>query len=133
MNLPRNEIQRLYRYGAVGITTNVTLYLVFILFLRFGLTPTVAAGVCYGLGVAMSYLLNRRWTFSSTQSHRRDIPKFLLAYGIGLVSTLLMITLLLIWLPPELAQIVNIGLTALVIYGCLRLFRFGRQEDGHAH
>jgi putative flippase GtrA len=133
MNVPRNEIQRLYRYVAVGITTNVTLYLVFILFLRFGLTPTEAAGLCYGLGVAMSYLLNRRWTFSSTDSHRRDIPKFLLAYGIGLVSTLLTIMLLILWLPPELAQIVNMGLTALVIYGSPRLFRFGRQEDGHAH
>lgn len=132
MTAPRNEVQRLFRYGAVGITTNVMLYLVFILFLRFGLTPTLAAGVCYGLGVAISYLLNRRWTFSSMDSHRRDLPKFLLAYGVGLVSTLLTITLLILWLPPELAQIVNIGLTALVIYISLRLFRFGRQGGKHA-
>lgn len=133
MNATRNEIQRLFRYGSVGIITNVTLYLVFILFLRLGLTPSVAAGVCYGLGVGISYLLNRRWTFSSTDSHRRDIPKFILAYGVGLVSTMLTITLLILWLPPELAQIVNIGLTALVIYVSLRFFRFGQQEGKHAN
>lgn len=133
MNVPSNEFQRLYRYGVVGITTNVTLYLLFILFLRLGFTPTVAAGLCYGLGVVMSYLLNRRWTFSSTDSHRRDLPKFFLAYGVGLISTLFTITLLIRWFPPELAQIFNIALTALVIYASLRIFRFGRQRGEHAH
>lgn len=131
--MQRNEIQRLYRYGVVGITVNFSLYLVFLLFLHFDLTPTVAAGLCYGLGVAISYLINRRWTFASTDSHRRDLPKFLLAYGVGLVSTLLTIAILIRWLPPELAQIFNIGLTAMVIYVSLRLFRFGRKEGQHAH
>ncbi len=126
MNTPHNEKQRLYRYGAVGIATNLALYFVFVLFLRLGLAATVAAALCYGLGVIMSYMLNRYWTFSSTVTHSRDIPKFLLAYGVGLVSTLLTITLLMLWLPPELAQIINIGLTALVIYSSLRLIRFGQ-------
>jgi putative flippase GtrA len=124
--MQRNEIQRLYRYGAVGIATNLALYFVFVLFLRVGLAATVAAALCYGLGVMMSYVLNRHWTFSSTVTHRQDIPKFILAYGIGLVSTLVTITLLILWLPPEFAQIINIGLTALVIYGSLRLLRFGQ-------
>lgn len=124
--MAHNEIKLLYRYGAVGIATNLTLYLVFVLFLRLGLAATLAAAICYGLGVTMSYTLNRHWTFSSTVTHRQDIPKFLLAYGIGLVSTLLTITLLILWLPPELAQIINIGVTALVIYGSLRLIRFGQ-------
>jgi|TARA_R100000935_G_scaffold57753_1_gene92487 putative flippase GtrA len=134
MPFPKTEIQRLFRYGIVGLATNVSLYLVFLLFLRLGLLPTMAAGLCYGLGVAMSYLLNRRWTFSSTASHRRDLPKFFLAYGIGLISTLLTITLLMIWLSPEAAQIINIGITAIVIYGSLRLVRFGQNKDNsHAY
>jgi len=133
MRFPQNEIQRISRYAVVGLATNVSLYLVFLLFLRVGFLPTVAAGLCYGLGVAMSYLLNRRWTFSSTDSHRRDLPKFLLAYGIGLASTLLTIMLLMVWLSPEVAQILNIGITAFVIYGSLRLVRFGQHKDSHAH
>jgi putative flippase GtrA len=133
MKAPCNEIQRLYRYGVIGIASNGSLYLLFVLLLHFDLAPPVAAGVCYGLGVMMSYVLNRRWTFSSADSHCRDLPKFLIAYGVGLVSTLLTITLLILWLPPELAQIVNIGLTALIIYGCLRLSRFGQKGDGHAN
>ena len=133
MRFPSNEIRRLLRFGVVGLVTNASLYLVFLLLLRLGLLPTVAAWLCYGLGVALSYLLNRRWTFSSTDSHSRDLPKFLLAYGIGLVSTLLTIMLLMVWLSPEVAQIFNIGITAFVIYGSLRLVRFGQHKDGHAH
>lgn len=128
-----NEIQQLSRYGATGIVVNFLLYLVFLVFLRLGLTPTVAAAFCYGLGVLISYLINRRWTFRSTEGHSRDLPKFLLAYGIGLASTLLTIAVLIRWLPPELAQVFNIGLTALVIYSSLRIFRFGGKGGTRAN
>ena len=129
MSFAQAEIRRLSRYGIVGLTTNLSLYLVFLLFLRIGLTPTLAAGICYGLGVGLSYMLNRRWTFASDDSHLRDLPKFALAYGIGLVSTLLTIAMLTLWMSPELAQLLNVAITALVIYGSLRLFRFGEQDS----
>ena len=129
MSFAQAEIRRLSRYGIVGLTTNFSLYLVFLLFLRIGLAPIWAAGICYGLGVGLSYMLNRRWTFASNDSHLRDLPKFVLAYGIGLVSTLLTITMLTMWMPPELAQLLNVAMTALVIYGSLRLFRFGKQNS----
>lgn len=125
-----NEVRRFSRYGAVGLATNLSLYMIFILLVRVGVPPVLSAGLCYGLGVAMSYLLNRKWTFASNDGHSRDLPKFMLAYGVGLVSTLLTISLLLRWLPPELAQIINIGMTAIVIYTCLRLLRFGIRRSG---
>jgi putative flippase GtrA len=128
-----SEARRFSRYGIVGLATNLSLYLVFVLLLRLGVSPLMSVGLCYGLGVVMSYLLNRRWTFASNDRHGRDLPKFLLAYGVGLVSTLLTISLLLRWLPAELAQIVNIGITAVVIYICLRLLRFGMGTSGHAY
>lgn len=124
----RDELRRLFRYGIVGLTTNLSLYLGFLLLLYLGMMPTLAAGLCYGLGVVLSYILNRRWTFASTDAHHRDLPKFFLAYGVGLVSTLLTITLLMLWLPAELAQIPNIVITALVIYLSLRLLHFGNRN-----
>ena len=133
MRMAHAEIRRLSRYGLIGLTTNLSLYLLFVLFLRLGISPTVAAGICYFSGVGLSYLLNRRWTFGSNDSHSKDLPKFVLAYGIGLAFTLVAITVLTLWLPPELAQIFNIGLTALVIYGSLRALRFGKTEGEHAH
>ena len=120
------EAQRLAKYGTVGVLSNVTLYVLYLALLWAGLSPQLAVGICYVLGVALSYTLNRAWTFKSTASHGRDAPRFLAAYGIGFVFTLGAITVLVRWIPAEIAQLVNIGLTAGVIYLCLRLMRFGQ-------
>ncbi len=117
---------RLSRYGAVGIFTNVTLYLLFLLLVWMGLPPVLTSGLCYFLGVAMSYLLNRRWTFASRSGHRQDLPRFLLAYVFGLVVTLLSISVLLTWIGPAAAQFVTIGVTAIAIYSALHLLKFGQ-------
>lgn len=127
MNRLRKEAGRLSRYGIVGLASNLLLYILFILLLWTGIPPVAAAGICYVAGVCLSYTLNRTWTFGSSDSHGRDVPKFLLAYAIGLCSTLLTIGILIRWMPPELAQILNVGLTAIVIYVSLVLLRFGGQ------
>ncbi|HMO29827.1 GtrA family protein [Enterovirga sp.] len=122
----------LMRYGVVGLATNGGLYLLFVLLVWLGLSAVATAALCYGLGLALSYLLNRRWSFQSTASHRRDLPRFLLSYGVGFIATMIFIALLTRVLRPEIAQFLNIGLTAMVIYLCLRLTRFGHTEGTHA-
>lgn len=133
MTLLRNELALLSRYGLVGLASNGVLYVLFLLLLRLGVLPTVAAGLCYVLGVGLSYVLNRRWTFSSRENHTLALAKYVAAYGTGFVSALGTIYILTLWLPPELAQIINIGTTALVIYGSLRILRFGKRRADHAH
>lgn len=124
------ELLRFLRYGAVGIVTNTSLYVIYLGLLYLGLSPQLAVGLCYGLGVAMSYVLNRSWTFKSAGKHSSDLPKFLLAYGIGLVFTIWAITVLTRFMPAAWAQLPNILLTALVIYSALRLLRFGQPQGG---
>jgi putative flippase GtrA len=126
------EGRRFLRYGMVGVISNLMLYGLFVSLVWFGTGPVFTAGLCYVLGVALSYLLNRRFTFASTARHGHDLPKFLLAYGIGFVATLIFIAALVRVLRPEVAQIVNIGLTAVVIYASLRLMRFGQNRGTHA-
>lgn len=123
----------LLRYAGVGLLTNGLLYVLFVLLIRAGLAPVATAAVCYGLGLTLSYVLNRRWSFQSRASHRRDLPRFLLSYGVGFLATLVFIWALTRWMRPEIAQILNIGLTAITIYLCLRLTRFGHIGDSHAN
>ncbi len=123
-----NEARRFARYGGVGAATTIALYLVYLGLIAVAVAPVTAAGICYVPGVALSYVGNRRFAFDSTQSHRRDLPKFLAAYAAGLGSTLVTVTVMLRWLSPELAQLVNIVVTPIVIYTSLRMLRFGQQE-----
>lgn len=114
-----------YRYALVGVVSNLAVYCVFVVLIWSAVPPVWAAAICYALGLSISYLANRRWSFESTASHRSDLVRFLLAYGAGLIATLVFISVLTLYLRPEIAQVINIGLTAMVIYGCLRLSGFG--------
>jgi putative flippase GtrA len=125
VGLLRRQGKRLGRYGLVGLVTNLSLYIAFVLLIRLGVPPLAAAALCYGIGVVASYVLNRAWTFASQDDHRADLPKFLLAYGAGLCATLASTQVLASWLRPELAQIVTIGLTAAVVFSILSVTNFG--------
>lgn len=122
----------LIRYGIVGLSTNALLYVLFIVLIRLGLSTVLSAAICYALGITLSYLLNRRWSFESAASHRQDLPRFLFSYGVGFCATMIFISVLTRWLAPEIAQVLNIGLTAVTIYLCLRLFRFGQARKTNA-
>lgn len=124
---PANALgQRSRRYVIVGLGLNGTLYILFLGLIWLGIPPVVASAAGYVIGVASSYLINRAWSFSSDQSHSRDAPKFLAAYGVGLVVTMLTVAMLDDPLGPALAQICAIILAPMAIYSVLELLRFGR-------
>ena len=123
----------LLRYGLVGIASNLLVYCVFVILIWSAVPPVWAAAICYGLGLSISYLANRRWSFESIASHRSDLLRFLLAHGVAFVATLVFISVLTLFLRPEIAQVVNIGLTAIVVYVGLRLFGFGRGDPQSAN
>lgn len=118
----------LLRYGVVGVVSNLLVYCCFLALIWSAVQPISAAAICYGLGLAISYFANRRWSFRSQAGHRSDLLRFLLAYGVGLCATLVFISVLTLFLSPEIAQIFNIGLTAMVIYFGLRVLGFGEGE-----
>ncbi len=120
------EIGYLARYGAVGVASNLSLYVVFVALVWAGLSPVVAAGACYTGGIILNYLLHRRYTFRSDSVHGADAPQYALAVATGFVATLIFIAVLSKWMRPEIAQILNMILTAGVSYTMLRILRFGR-------
>lgn len=117
--------KRFSRYLTVGLGMNGALYLMFLFLIWLRITPIIASALCYAMGVTGSYLLNRRWTFSSSGTHMEDIAKYLAAYGLGLLVTLVSMTFLIAPLGPAVAQVLTIGFTAIVIYGALEVLKFG--------
>lgn len=127
----RGTIAQFGRYVSVGLITNCTAYLAFLAFISVGIHPVISSALCYFLALGISYALNRNWTFRSAVGHRRDLPRFLFAYALGLLFAVGCIAVCLIWMRPALAQFVTIGLTALVVYGSLNILHFGQSGEGH--
>lgn len=116
---------RLARYGAAGALSNGAVFVVFLLLIWLGTPPIWSSSLCYGLGVTISYTINRRWTFASQESHLSDIPRFIVAYGLGFGVTLISMFSLLKMMNPAPAQLITIGITAVAIYAFLHILHFG--------
>ncbi len=130
MNVFHGEQRRLVRFGIVGLANNLALYLAYLVLLSMTVQPIRAAIFCYCVGVCTSYFLNRTWSFESRDVHSEDLPKFLLAHGVGVCSTIVVLNCLLAWFRPEAAQLINIGITALINYGILMVLGFGGRRAG---
>lgn len=116
----------MFRYGVVGLTLNLVGYLFFLLLLMLVGQPLTATGISYLFIVILGYLGNRHWAFRSSQTHIKDVPRYVLAYGIGFIVALAGMRVLSHFLDPAVAQVCVMILSAGVIYGCLLIFRFGK-------
>jgi len=67
-----------------GAATSLQYILLIGLFQLFQVSPLSASAVGFACGAALSYLLNRQWTFRSTRPHSRLIVRFALMVAAGL-------------------------------------------------
>ena len=127
-SLQINELVVFSRYCFVGLLTNGAGYSVYLVMVATGIHPVASSALCYCLGVALSYFLNRKWVFKSNVGHLRDIPRYLLGHAAGVVFSVACISFCLNWFRPAIAQLITIGLTGALIYSVLKIMRFGQKK-----
>lgn len=72
-------VRQSLRFGAVGvINTGTGLGVIYGLMYFLGVAPVLANAVGYTIGLGVSFLLNRAWTFNNSQPIVRVLPKYLL-------------------------------------------------------
>ena len=94
------------RWGAVGITTTVIDYLLFISL--YGPTNSVflANLVAASTATSINYYAHHRWTFKSEQNHSRSGFKYLLNLTFWwFVSTSIILALVLVDIDPRIAKL----------------------------
>lgn len=128
----RNHLNRLSRYGVVGIATNVAGYLVYLLVTWLGIGPKSAMTGMYALGVVLGYLGQRRFTFSYEGGHAAGFSRFVAAHicGYWLNFTLLYVFVDLMGFAHQIVQAVAIVIVAGFLFIAFSLFVFpsgGRQ------
>jgi len=84
-------VRTLVRYGAVGLVNTAVGYgTILALQLGAGWAPVAANAAGYAVGLAVSYVLNRRFTFASSRPHGETLAPFLgaaaLSYTLNLVT-----------------------------------------------
>lgn len=123
----------LLRYLLVGVINTMVGYGV-ILFLQLGLgVHAIAANALgYFVGLVVSYLLNRAYTFRSSQSHAKGVPTFIAVAGMCYLLNLavLQLTIGYLGLSVPIAQGMAIGCYSIAFFVAGRYLVFNKNGTG---
>jgi putative flippase GtrA len=79
---------QLLRFGAVGLASNALLYLLYLGMTSLGIGHKLAMTLAYCLGVAQTFLLNRRWTFAHGGPAGVPFARYVATYVAGYLLNL---------------------------------------------
>lgn len=85
---------QLFRYAIVGFVSNGLLYLFYIALTRIGIEPKLAMTLSFGIGVAYTFVMNRRWTFGQRGRGPATYARYGVAYGVAYLLNLGLLALL---------------------------------------
>lgn len=69
------------RYGAVGVVTNLILYLLFVVLNAVGLTPIWAMTASFAAGCVLTYFAHGRYSFRYGATNLALLVKYVFVYG----------------------------------------------------
>jgi putative flippase GtrA len=122
----RLDFRQVFRYGVVGLLTNLTGYGIYLLLTYGGTDPKITMSTLYLIGAMLSFFGNRRITFAHTGSRPQAALRFGVAYFLGY---LLNLALLIVFVDKlgcrhQLVQAISIFVVAAFLFLSLKLFVF---------
>lgn len=74
---------QLIRYGIVGVASNAVGYLIYLAITAAGVEHKLAMTLLYAVGVAQTFIFNKRWTFRSDDSTGAALVRYIVVYALG--------------------------------------------------
>lgn len=74
---------QLFRYGVVGLSSNLVGYFLYLGLTRLGLGPKTAMTLLYCVGVAQTFVFNKKWTFAHKKNGGLALFRYCVTYGLG--------------------------------------------------
>jgi len=122
---------QLVRYGLVGIASNISGYLVYLLITYWGVEPKEAMTLLYIVGAAVGYLGNRQWTFTHKGSVLASSFRYFVTHLFGYLINFLILLMFVdrIGYPHQLVQAVAILVVAGYLFLMFKFFVFQRSKS----
>jgi len=115
-------VRQSLRFSLVGlVNTAIGLMAIYALMFLLDVGPALANMAGYTVGLAVSFLLNRVWTFNNTQPLTHVLPKYLLTAAACYLLNLGAVVLCAVYLStnPYLTQLLGIGIYTICMFlGC---------------
>jgi putative flippase GtrA len=112
-------IHQIIKFGSVGlINTAIGLLLIYSAMYFIGLGPGLANAIGYGVGLLVSFRLNRLWTFREKGPSRKFIGPYIMLAGVAYLCNLsiVLVGTSLFHADPYLIQFLGIGAYTLLMF-----------------
>lgn len=84
----KTTLGQLLRYGIVGVASNAVGYLLYLAITAAGMEHKLAMTLLYAVGVAQTFIFNKRWSFRHAGAHGTTFFRYCIAYALGYVINL---------------------------------------------
>ena len=82
------------RYAVVGLISNLLLYLAYLLITQRGVGYKTTMTLLYAVGVSLTFVFNKNWTFSYQGHVTKAFIAYVLIYALGYVLNLVVLYVL---------------------------------------
>ncbi|MBN8441190.1 MAG: GtrA family protein [Thauera sp.] len=79
----KTTLGQLFRYGIVGVLSNAVGYLLYLGITAAGMEHKLAMTLLYAVGVAQTFIFNKRWSFRHAGAHGTAFARYCIAYAAG--------------------------------------------------
>lgn len=79
----KTTLGQLFRYGIVGVLSNAVGYLLYLGITAAGMEHKLAMTLLYAVGVAQTFIFNKRWSFRHAGAHGTAFVRYCIAYASG--------------------------------------------------
>src|SRR5665213_1311241 len=120
--------RQLLRFGIVGLLVNSALHAAYLDMVGMHVAVKVAMSITYACGVALSFILNRRWSFSRAGPLGGDAWRYLVVYLVGYAVNWLALALFVdaLGFPHQAVQAAMVFIIAALVFALQKLWVFGR-------
>ena len=87
----RRSATQLFRYGLVGIASNLSGYLLFLLITYWGVEPKIAMTLLYVVGATIGFIGNRQWAFAQSGTVLESGARYVIAHMFGYLINFLLL------------------------------------------
>ncbi len=115
------------KFCLVGLLSTIVGILTFVIFLDFlGAHYLISSIMSFVFGIAVSYPLNKSWTFSSSKKDKKKILQYFLVYIFSLAINLIFLKISVenFAIDAKIAYILSIGITTCTNFIGTRFFVF---------